>query len=222
MSRNTQATTASGSNPSRKAEMEKLIQVITDMIRRRQWQRLMTVVRGLMEFDSSLYLKRNRNAVERVKEAFARIHGKPAYPSRSTSWVKWDRELAVIVDATGVGPLIDDMKTAVNYYPESIFYYIHSQSNKTPRWELLMYDEIRRHEKEDKDLWNLMSAAYDELATATVKEVDPEWVVKARRRWEELEFATRTLRGVDYLQATREMQTIETRLRNQGYPTKAE
>lgn len=203
-------------------KMEKLIEIITDMIRRRQWQRLMTVVRGLMEFDSSLYLKRNRNAVERVKEAFARIHGKPAYPSRSTDWVQWDKQIAVIVDATGVGPLIDDMKTAVNYYPESIFYYIHSQSNRTPRWDLLMYDEIRRHEQEDKELWNTMSGALEELVKATVKQADPEWVVKARRRWEELEFATRTLRGVDYLQATREMKAIEARLRNQGYSRKKE
>lgn len=202
--------------------MEKLIQVITDMIRRRQWHRLMVVVRGLMEFDSSLYLKRNRNAVERVKEAFARIHGKPAYPARSTDWVKWDRQLAVIVDATGVAPLIDDMKASVNYYPESVFYYIHSLSDKTPRWELLMYDEIRKHEQEDKELWNLMSETMAELVKATVKAVDPEWVVKARRRWEELAFASKTLRGVNYLEATREMKTIEARLRNSGYSIKKE
>jgi hypothetical protein len=204
--------------------MEKLIQIITEMIRRRQWQRLMTVVRGLMEFDSSLYLKRNRNAVERVKEAFARIHGKPAYPAQSTTFYPhhWDKQLAVIVDATGVAPLIDDMKASVNYYPESIFYYIHSLSNKTPRWDLLMYDEIRRHEQEDKDLWNIMSEAYEELTRTTVKAVDPEWVVKARRRWEELAFASKTLRGTNYLEATREMQTIEVRLRNQGYSIKKE
>jgi len=202
--------------------MDKLIQVITDMIRRKQWQRLMVVVRGLMEFDSSLYLKRNRNAVERVKEAFARIHGKPAYPARSTDWVQWDRQLAVIVDATGVAPLIDDMKASVNYYPESIFYYIHSLSDKTPRWDLLMYDEIRKHEQKDKELWNLMSGAMAELALTTVKQPDPEWVVKARRRWEELAFASKVLRGVNYLEATREMATIEARLRNSGYSTKKE
>ena len=202
--------------------MDKLIQVITDMIRRKQWQRLMVVVRGLMEFDSSLYLKRNRNAVERVKEAFARIHGKPAYPARSTDWVQWDRQLAVIVDATGVAPLIDDMKASVNYYPESIFYYIHSLSDKTPRWDLLMYDEIRKHEQKDKELWNLMSGAMAELARTTVKQPDPEWVVKARRRWEELAFASKVLRGMHYLEATREMATIEARLLNNGFSTKKE
>ncbi|MBN2200458.1 hypothetical protein JW777_00720 [bacterium] len=197
---------------------ERLIQILADMVARRQWQKLLVVARGLMEFDGSLYLKRNAGAVERVKEAFQRIHGKPAYPARVVDTMKWDRKLAGIVDAIGVSPLIDDMKQNSAAFPESIFYYVHSVSGRSPRWELLMFDEIRRREREDLDLWKVMADSIGaESGLQAGRSVDPDWVTQARRRLEELMAQSKRARGTVYTGMIREMKTIEARLQTQGF-----
>jgi hypothetical protein len=85
-----------------------------------------------------------------------------------------------------------------------------------------MYDEIRRRDQADKELFDAMAKAYEELSLQAVNQPDPEWVVQARRRWAELSAASKRIRGMEYQRAIQEMKTIETRIKTQGYALQEE
>jgi hypothetical protein len=161
--------------------------------------------------------------VERVKTAFTNIYRKPAWPLKITNPLELDKKLAVIVDAVGVAPLIDDMRAAAAHYPESLLYFVTSSTGKSSRWEMLMIDRAIASAQADKELW----AAMDSLIVGVgsnlpLQKTTPQWVVDARRRWEELKHLADRSRNMKYVDAERKMKVIESRLKNQGFSLKEE
>ena len=84
------------------------------------------------------YLKKNRKAVDRIKDEFMQLTGMPPYANQDYRAEYWDEQIAKYVDSLGVKSLIDDMREAVSKYRNirSILYFLHTDG-KASRWENL-------------------------------------------------------------------------------------
>lgn len=147
----------------------------------RKFPELIYIVRRLWDDFGWLYLKRNRNAVDRVKEEFVKLTGHQPYASTSSS-DRWDQQIAKYVDRLGVKVLIDDMRLAVRRFnPNSIVYFLHSSGNMPCRWENLLLDDIETKSKRDKQKEKKF---FENLARdlGLNKQTEPTWVKVARER----------------------------------------
>lgn len=151
-----------------------------------QWAELMMVARYMWDQQAWLYLKRNRNAVKRIKEEFTRLAKRPAY-SNPANAQHWDQQIAKYIDRLGVKTLIDDMRQVLAKYPSvrSIIYFLYTGDNKASRWEMLLREQIAQEIQQQKELDNEAYKAMAEVFGFELKSVNvgpPKWVVDARRR----------------------------------------
>lgn len=151
-----------------------------------QWAELMMVARYMWDQQAWLYLKRNRNAVKRIKEEFTRIAKRPAY-SNPANAQHWDQQIAKYIDRLGVKTLIDDMRLVLAKYPSvrSIIYFLYTGDNKASRWEMLLREQIAQEMQQQKELDNEAYKAMAEVFGFELKSANegpPRWVKDARRR----------------------------------------
>lgn len=180
-----------------------------------QWAELMMVARYMWDQQAWLYLKRNRNAVKRIKEEFTRLAKRPAY-SNPANAQHWDQQIAKYINRLGVKKMIDDMRLVLAKYPtvRSIIYFLYTGDNKASRWEMLLREQIAQEMQQQKELDNEAYKAMAEVFGFELKSVNvgpPKWVVDARRRLAQLQGA---LYGSD---ESREAAKIKHHLEKHGY-----
>lgn len=165
--------------------MNEIPNIVARLYAERNWPMLIYYFRGCWNEQSWLYLKRNGNAVKRIKDEFTRLTGRPAY-SPATNAKHWDQEIAKYAERLGVAALIDDMRLAVaKYEPKSIIYFLHASG--ACRWEMLLMDkiqeEIRQRQHEDNSAYADMAKLFPSVV---VKKVEPEWVAVAKKRRQQI------------------------------------
>lgn len=150
-----------------------------------RWPELIFFFRAKWNAQAWLFLKKNGNAVKRVKDEFTSLTRCPAYQS-ATNAKHWDEQIAKYVERLGVPALINDMRTAVAKYKNirSIIYFLYAKD--ASRWEMLLMQKIEADLREQKAaLKNDEKAAYEALiklfgAPTIQKIAEPQWVIDAR------------------------------------------
>lgn len=185
------------------------------LFKEKRFPEIIYIVRALWNREGWLYLKRNKNAVDRVKRAFFETFNRPPY-AKNIDNSRWDREIAKYCDALGVKALIDDMRAAKRkgLTPLSILYFVFSKTG-APRWEMLLMQQIERERQSEKkkhmqELEDLAKLIHID------KRTDPEWVIQSRRAHKEISQRPARTRA-DRQKKIETLRTIEARLRNQGY-----
>lgn len=185
-----------------------------------RWDELYYYFRKKSEEKNWLYLKKYRNAVDRVKAAFVEIFGGPAYgPGTSTHF--FDEKIAFFCDRLGVAALIDDFKLAKAKYGniKSIVYFLHSGKGAS-RWEMLHVAKLERDweqfkAKEKKETEEFAKKITINRAAAQ----EPDWVIAARKRYNQLQqqAASLTLTSDQLYQLQREMSKIVNNFKKFNY-----
>jgi len=154
-----------------------------------RWAELMFYFRALWNEKNWLYLKKNKNAVSRIKQEFKKLTGNDPYPRGNTNTKFWDEQIAKYCAEVGVKELIVDMREAVGKYRvKSIIYFLWS-GGKACRWEMLFMSRLEHRWKEQKEAereeWKEIA---DKLGfqNAFKAETEPDWVIKARKRYQQL------------------------------------
>lgn len=193
--------------------------MIPDLVQKwwdeKNYDLLAHVFRNMAAGRRSYYLRRNRNAVERVKDEFVRLFKRP-HGCGAVMQGRLHEEIARYVHHLGVKTLIDDMRSAaVKYHPQSLLWFIMRSDHQASRWEMLLSVKLEEDAKAEKnayaDLWNGIRS------DLRLQSVTPEWVVSAKKEWRRLEMESKRQRGTEYLQSTRSMKAIEARLENAGF-----
>ncbi|HHL71349.1 MAG TPA: hypothetical protein ENJ29_02460 [Bacteroidetes bacterium] len=150
-----------------------------------KWPELILVFRKKWDEKGWLYLKQNKNAVQRVKQEFTRLTRRPPYNHIGNARY-WDEQIGKFCARLGVKALIEDMRAAVpKYKPRSIVYFLFGSGGKASRWEMLLRQQIARELQEQKEKDNeAYQALYRLLGFAPAKPVQsvPDWVLDARKR----------------------------------------
>lgn|GEM_PF-5026650 len=159
----------------------KLPSFISKFYSEKRYAELVYFFRALWDNQGSLALKRNRNAVNRIKQAFTQITGRPVYSSGHINHKYWDEQIAKYADRLGVAALIDDMKLNANKRPQSIAFFIYSKHGAC-RWENMVMQQIEKDNQARKKEENEM---YEELGRAlrlAARKSEPDWMIQARKR----------------------------------------
>jgi hypothetical protein len=192
-----------------------MIEFIGKLLEEKRYPELVYFVRKLWDKEGWLYLKRNKNAVERVKCEFTRLTGKAPYTSMGDT-TRWDQQIARYVDRLGVKAIIDDMQQAkLRYKPKSILYFIYSSGQMPCRWENLVLDQVEAEAERAKKEENEMASALAKYIGLPDLAVEPDWVLNAKIRKDEI--ARELLKPMNrerLMELTKEANLIQSRLAN--------
>ncbi|NIR52833.1 MAG: hypothetical protein GWN59_08205 [Calditrichae bacterium] len=193
---------------------KKALQLLRKLFTEKRYAELYYIFKRLWEKQSWLYLKRNSNAVVRIKQVFTQLTGNQPYQS-STNIRFWDEQIGRYVDQVGVAALINDMKAAIKTKSDikSIVYFLYTKDGAS-RWELLTLEHIEQSWHKEKQKHN---TEYEELAKLIdfrMPGPEPDWVMDARKR---LKFLQN--KGKHHLteDEKREIRKIEFHLGSYGY-----
>lgn len=197
---------------------DKIPSIISRLYGDGNWPMLIYYFRGRWNEQSWLYLKRNGNAVKRIKQEFTNITGFPAYQP-ATNAMHWDKEIAKYAERLGVALLINDMRQAADKYkPKSIIYFLHATG--ACRWEMLLMEHIQQEIRERKSAEN---SDYEEMAKLfqlPVKKIEPEWVEESRTRRRQIKIIMadcQSLTTEKISDLRREMERIDFNLNKFGF-----
>lgn len=190
--------------------------LIENLWERKHFEMLVRIFSAMAGGRKAYYLRRNRNAVERIKDEFVRVFRRPHGCGPVMSGNRHE-DLARYVHHLGVKALIDDMRLAAskNNRPNSLLWFMYHKAGSSSRWELLLIDKLHREAMLEKDAY---SKLFDGIKTEfQMLTVTPEWVVSAKKEWRKLADESRRLHGYQYLTCIRSMKAIEARIINAGY-----
>ena len=164
-----------------------------------KWAELILICRIKWNRKAWLYLKRNKNAVQRIKQVFTELSGRHPYDTE-INMKYWDEQIAKYLDRLGVAALISDMKAAFQANPKikSIVYFLWSKDNR-PRWELLLMrkleEDYAKQKEKDNDAYAYMARLLGLENKQMGIQLAPDWVVEARRNLKSLEMQLKAVRG---------------------------
>ncbi len=207
-------------------EMGKLPEIVKQLYREERWPELVWYFRSLWDKSAWLTLKRNKNAVERIRQEFTRLTGRQPFAAGSGEKY-WNEQIAKYVQRLGVAALIRDLQEAVpKYKPKSLVYFLSGNNGLASRWEMLLMkklsEDIVQQKQQDDDAYKLLGELIN-LPVLKTRPVEPEWVVGARKNLaiyrKQLENITS---GPDYIRLHREIKRIVSNLKNSGFPVEKE
>ncbi|MFQ5637992.1 MAG: hypothetical protein ACE5IR_08340 [bacterium] len=158
--------------------MENIPHIIKKFYSEKRWPELFWLFKKLWDRDGWRYLKRNKNAVARIKQEFTRLTGKPAYAADSNAR-NWDEKVAKHAAACGAAALIDDMRAAMEHKPQSLIYFLYSKHGAC-RWEMLFLRKLEEQLKAEKKKIDSELAELAKLLDFRMPEVEAEWIMQAR------------------------------------------
>jgi len=195
---------------------------VSTLLKEKRFPELIYFFRKKWDEHAWLALKKNGNAVERIKQEFTRLTQKPPYSS-SVNEKYWDQQIAKYADRLGVKFLIYDIRQSVKKYQNirSIAYFIYSKYGAC-RWENLLMDKIELDLKQEK---KRHTKEMDELAQSLPlspffkgDKLEPDWVGQAKKRLEELKHRRFTnMSPHEKYEVNREIRRIITNLNNHGF-----
>ncbi len=156
---------------------------LQQLIEQKRFPELVYIFRKMWDEQGWLYLKRNRNAVDRIKLAFTKLTGNQPYANASQAKA-WDRNIAGYVDRLGVAALLDDMRQAAQKQGniKSLVYFLWAKAGAC-RWENMLMQKIQADIKAQKAEYEQIDAAIAEMLNSAQEEQEPEWVIQAREEY---------------------------------------
>lgn len=159
--------------------MENIPHIIKKFYSEKRWPELFWLFKKLWDRDGWRCLKRNKNAVARIKQEFTRLTGRQPYAADSHAR-NWDQKVAKFIAACGVAALIDDMRVAVKeHQPRSLIYFLYSKHGAC-RWEMLFCKQLEEKMAAEKKQHDSDLAELARLIDLKFESPQPEWAVEAR------------------------------------------
>ena len=193
-------------------------ELLRQLASEKRWPELIYYARRQWENEGWAAHKQNGNAVERLKQHFTKLTGKPPF-QHGTNPKGWHERMAIYIKRLGVAALIKDMEDATKKLkPNSIVYFLWSGKTQACRWEMLVLEQIERKLAQEKDeiekgyenLYNLLGRP------KITQKTEPDWVIRDKRELEMLK-AQRPLTRADLVERDQRIRRIESVLKNNGY-----